>query len=296
MSLIEKTKKTLQPFLKDRIKPKVAVICLSGVISSDGRLGRGLNLAGVAGAIKQAFELSELKAVALAINSPGGSPVQSNLILKRIRALADEKDIPVYAFAEDVAASGGYMLALAADEIYADPSSIVGSIGVISAGFGFDKAIEKFGVERRIYTAGENKSTLDPFSPEKPEDVERLKRLQLQVHETFKDIVRDRRGDRLKGEDSELFTGEFWAGAEAAEKGLIDGLADMRSFCREKFGDKIKLVPVSQEKSFWKRGRGIGMESEIGSGSNATSGLLRPSAKEAMISLEERSLWSQFGL
>jgi signal peptide peptidase SppA len=290
MSLTEKIKKRLQPLLKDRIKPKVAVIRLNGVISSDGRFGRGLNLAGAAGAIAQAFELYELKAVAFAINSPGGYPVQSNLIFKRIRALADEKDIPVYAFAEDVAASGGYMLALAADEIYADPSSIVGSIGVISAGFGFDKAIEKFGVERRIYTAGENKSTLDPFSPEKPEDVERLKRLQLQVHETFKAMVRDRRGDKLKGEDSELFTGEFWAGGEAVEKGLIDGLADMRSFCREKFGEKIKLVVISQEKGFWKRGRGIGM------GSNATSGLLRPSAKEAMISLEERSLWSQFGL
>lgn len=292
--MFEKLKKLPIPVIQRNIKPKVAVLRLSGVISSDGKLGRGLNLAGQAAAINQAFELAELKAVALVINSPGGSPVQSNLIYKRIRALAAEKDVPVYAFAEDVAASGGYMLALAGDEIYADPSSIVGSIGVISAGFGFEKALEKFGVERRVYTAGDNKSSLDPFLPENPEDIERLKKLQLQVHDVFKGMVRERREGKLNGEEKDLFNGEFWAGQDALERGLIDGISDVRTFMREKYGEKIKLVPVSAEKSFWKRGRGIGMESNEQQG--ALEGLLRHGAKEAMISLEERALWSKFGL
>ncbi|TNE59198.1 MAG: S49 family peptidase [Alphaproteobacteria bacterium] len=291
--MFEKIKKLPIPFIQNRVKPKVAVVRLQGAISSGGRLGQGLNLAGVAQALDAAFDIAEVKAVALLINSPGGSPVQANLIHKRVRALSEEKKIPVYAFCEDVAASGGYMLALAADEIFADTSSVIGSIGVISAGFGFTKAIEKLGVERRVYTAGENKSTLDPFLPENPEDVERLKKLQLDVHAFFKDMVRARRGDKLKGEDKELFNGEFWAGEGALERGLIDGIADLRAKMREIYGEKIKLVPVTADKSFWRRGQAGGVSA---SDKGSLADLLHQGAEEAMIALEERGLWAKFGL
>lgn len=280
------------PFLKNR-PPQVSVISFNGVISSSGRFGQGVNMAAYAGLIKHAFDLGRLKAVALIVNSPGGSPVQSTLIYKRIRALADEKGIPVVAFAEDVAASGGYMLALAADEIYADDSSIVGSIGVVSAGFGFDKAIEKLGIERRIHTAGENKSTLDPFRPEDPKDVERLETVQKSVHDKFISMVKERRGDRLKGDDKSLFTGEFWVGGEAVELGLIDGIDDIRSVMRKRFGRKVQLVPMKVEKPFWRRTPGVGVAQDT----KGRSGWSPYDLSDGLLdSLEVRALWSRFGL
>ena len=191
--------------------------------------------------------MSKVPSVALLVNSPGGSPVQSNLILKRIRQLAEEKDKKVYVFCKDVAASGGYYIALAGDEIYADTSSIIGSIGVISAGFGFEKAIEKLGVERRVYTAGTSKSMLDPFRPENPADVARLKQVQQDVHDAFIGVVKDRRAGKLTGHDDDLFNGSFWSAPKALDLGLIDGVSDVRTKMRELHGDKVRLkvVPIS---------------------------------------------------
>lgn len=232
-------------------RPVVPVVRLQGVIGAgSGPMQSGLSLATVAGSLEAAFNMKGAKAVALAINSPGGSPVQSALIYKRIRALAEEKNLRVYAFAEDVAASGGYMIACAADEIYADESSILGSIGVVSAGFGFPDLLKKVGVERRVYTSGENKSILDPFQPERSEDVERLKALQSDVHENFKDLVRKSRGAKLKTDDPELFSGAFWAGKQSVERGLADGIGDLRSIMHRNFGDEIKLKLVGGGRSW----------------------------------------------
>ena len=189
--------------------------------------------------------MRKARAVALLINSPGGSPVQSHLIYRRIRALAAENKRPVIAFAEDVAASGGYMIACAADEIICDPSSIVGSIGVVGGSFGFAKLMEKLGIERRLYTSGENKAMLDPFLPEKPEDVERLKAVQREIHEGFIDLVKGSRGARLKGPENTLFSGEYWTGSKAVELGLADGIGDLRSTLRERFGDDVVTPLVS---------------------------------------------------
>lgn len=287
------------PFIRKR-GPRVAVLRLTGVISSEGRFGQGLNLAAVAGSINSAFEMSNLKAVALVINSPGGSPVQSSLIFKRIRAMADEKGVPVYAFAEDVAASGGYYIAMAADEIFADESSILGSIGVVSAGFGFDKAIEKFGVERRIYTAGEKKATLDPFLPEDEVDIKRLEAMQKEVHNTFKTVVKERRGERLTGSDKKLFSGEFWSGTQAVKLGLIDGIGDLRSIMHKRFGKKIRLVVVQQDRAWWKRSSGFTLKSEGREGqslaSQSLASLTPQFARGFVEALETRSIWSRFGL
>jgi signal peptide peptidase SppA len=270
----------------------VAVVRLNGVIGAASPLRGGIDLASVASSLEAAFKLRGVKAVALSINSPGGSPVQSSLIYKRIRALAAESCVPVYAFAEDVAASGGYMLACAADEIYADESSIIGSIGVVSSGFGFTGLIEKLGVERRIHTAGESKSMLDPFKPENPDDVERLKTLQAEVHEGFKALVRTSRGDRL-GTADDLFTGAFWAASGAQARGLIDGIGDLRGIMREKFGKTVKLRVVGGRKPFWRRGIGLDTAAEPrgqmqGMGEGLALGLVS--------ALENRSLWSKFGL
>ncbi len=180
----------------------------------------------------------------MVINSPGGSPVQSHLIFSRIRQLAAEKEKRVYVFCEDIAASGGYFLALAGDEIYADPSSIVGSIGVISAGFGLNKFIDRFGIERRVHASGKDKGALDPFQPERPEDVARLKELQRDVHEVFIGMVKARRGAKLAGPEEELFSGSFWSAAKALEHGLIDGIADLRTKMRALHGDKVRLKAV----------------------------------------------------
>ena len=216
-----------------RPPPVVAVIRLTGVIGQGGFLRGGLNLESLAPSLERAFRLPGLEAIALSINSPGGSPAQSALIQRRIRDLAIERDVPVMAFVEDVAASGGYWLACAADEIFINDNSILGSIGVISAGFGFTDALEKLGIERRLHTMGDKKSLLDPFKPERPEDVARLVNVQHQIHKNFKDLVKSRRGQRLSLDEEELFSGDFWLGARAVEIGLADGIGDIRGVLRE---------------------------------------------------------------
>lgn len=279
-------------------KPTVPVIRLSGTIGMVTPLRPGLSLSAVAGPLDRAFSMSKLPAVAVLVNSPGGSPVQSNMIFRRIRQLADENEKKVYVFCEDVAASGGYFIAVAGDEIYADPSSIVGSIGVIAAGFGFNKAIEKIGVERRVYTAGEQKSILDPFQPEDPDDVEKLKKLQRQVHDVFIGVVKDRRAGRLKGNDGELFSGQFWAGQSAMDLGLVDGISDVRTKMREVFGDKVRLrlVPLSKPGLFARLMRPPGGADQSGGFEFAAGINGHGIANEIVSAIEERALWSRYGL
>lgn len=276
----------------DRFKnpaPRVSVVRLTGVIGSHTPLRKGLTLSDLAGVLKHAFEADNLKAVALAVNSPGGSPVQSSLIAGRIRALADEKKVPVFAFAEDVAASGGYWLLTAADEIYADESSIVGSIGVISAGFGFPAVLDRLGIERRVYASGRNKGALDPFQREKPDEVQYLRGIQGEIHEAFRSQVRTRRGDKLKASEEELFDGRFWTGARAVDLGLIDGIGDLRSVLRARFGDKVKLNVVSDRGPWWRRWMGLpGMRrNALETGDWAAA---------IVDAVEERALWSRYGL
>ncbi|WP_269932093.1 S49 family peptidase [Aminobacter sp. HY435] len=270
----------------------IPVIRLQGAIMSGGSQFRpALSLATTAGLLEKAFSIANAPAVAISINSPGGSPVQSRLIFKRIRDLAAEKNKKVLVFVEDVAASGGYMIAIAGDEIIADPSSIVGSIGVVSSSFGFTELIKKIGVERRVYTAGENKATLDPFKPEKQEDIERLKKLQLEVHETFIDMVKQRRGGKLAN-DPDLFTGLFWSGKRGLELGLVDQLGDMRTVLKDRYGAKAELRLITPPRGLF--GRRIGLFSSSGTGfgpeiaSAAASGLIDAA--------EERALWGRFGL
>ncbi|MEM6495716.1 MAG: S49 family peptidase [Pseudomonadota bacterium] len=271
--------------------PVVPVLRLAGAIGMSTPLRPGLSIATLSNAIEKAFSMSKLPSVALLVNSPGGSPVQSNLILKRIRQLAEEKDKKVYVFCEDVAASGGYYIALAGDEIYADTSSIVGSIGVISAGFGFEKAIEKLGVERRVYTAGTSKSMLDPFRPENPADVARLKQVQQDVHDAFIGVVKDRRAGKLTGHDDDLFNGSFWSAPKALDLGLIDGVSDVRTKMRELHGDKVRLkvVPISSG--------GLLSRLRRASMGGLPVGLSAGSLTDDLVStVEARALWSRFGL
>lgn len=257
------------PFLNR--DPLVAVLRLSGAIAA-GQRGGTLSDAGTAPLIEKAFARGKPKAVALVINSPGGSPVQSSLIAARIRRLADEKEIPVHAFVEDVAASGGYWLACAADEIWADESSILGSIGVISAGFGFHELIEKWGIERRVHTAGTDKSMLDPFRPEREEDISRLKAIQATIHDSFIAHVTARRGERL-AEGQDLFSGEFWAGRKAVELGLADGIAHLKPKMKELYGEKTSFAIYGPKR-----------------------GLLRRFSSEIIGTIEDRSQWARFGL
>ncbi|MEE8275915.1 MAG: S49 family peptidase [Alphaproteobacteria bacterium] len=269
--------------------PAVGVLRLAGILGQLGPVRRGLTLAALADSIERAFSLRHLEAVALAINSPGGSPVQAALIARRIRALAEEKGVPVYAFAEDVAASGGYWLALAGDEIYAEESSIIGSIGVVSAGFGFPGLLKRIGIERRLHTAGERKAMLDPFLQERTDDVERLKTIQRDIHESFERIVRERRGGKLAAPEEELFSGEFWTGRRALELGLIDGIGDMRTVLRERFGDRVRLRLVGDRRRWWRRRFGF------------TGGWREPPdagqwVGGALAAVEERLLWGRFGL
>jgi signal peptide peptidase SppA len=271
--------------------PVVPVLRFTGAIGVVTPLRPGLSLASSASAIERAFSMRGAKAVAIQINSPGGSAVQSMLIYKRIRALAAEKDLKVYVFAEDVAASGGYLLALAGDEIYADPSSIVGSIGVITATFGVNELINRIGVERRVYTAGKSKDTLDPFLPEKPEDVERIKALQSDVHRTFIDLVKTRRGAKIDKAGVDLFTGEFWSGNKALELGLIDGLSDLRTKMRETYGDEVRLRLVMPSTSWFRRRRGVFAEGD-GLGFGFSPGGF---AADIISAIEARALWSRFG-
>lgn len=279
-------------------KPVVPVLRFSGPIGMATPLRPGLSISVVASAIEKAFDLSKLPSVAVVINSPGGSPVQSNLIFKRIRQLAEENKKKVYVFCEDVAASGGYFLAISGDEIYADPSSIVGSIGVISASFGFVDAIAKMGVERRVYTAGMSKSTLDPFLPEKPEDVARLQAIQRDVHDVFIGLVKERRAGKLKAPDTELFSGAFWSGPKAAELGLIDGISDVRSKMRELHGSDVKLRVVEPTKPGL-LGRLRRMTPSVlgaGAGLDTSSGVSLAFADDLVSAMETRALWSRYGL
>ena len=263
-------------------RPVVSVLRLAGVIGQVTPLRPGLTGSALQPAIERAFRGRGLVAVALVVNSPGGSPVQSASIHQRVRLLAAEKKLPVLAFAEDVAASGGYWLALAADEIFVNESSIVGSIGVITAGFGLDQAIERLGIQRRLYTSGERKSMLDAFSPERPEDVARLRRVQADIHENFKALVRARRGAKLKGDEADLFSGEFWLGERALALGLVDGLGEVRATLRERFGTRVRLRVVPTQRSGWRRRLGL-LERGDPLG-------------ELIASLEARQLWSRYGL
>lgn len=269
----------------------IPVVRLQGAIMSSGSQFRpNLNLANVAGLLEKAFAVKRAPAVAISINSPGGSPVQSRLIYRRIRDLAEEKGKRVHVFVEDVAASGGYMIALAGDDITADPSSIVGSIGVVSASFGFPELLNKIGVERRVYTAGKNKVSLDPFQPEKEKDVEHLKSLQLDVHSTFIDLVRERRGGKL-ADDEDLFTGLFWSGTKGRELGLVDGLGDMRSFLKERYGAKAHLQLIAQPRGFLgRRVRGFNI------GSGLAQNIAASTAQGLAETIEERAIWARYGL
>jgi serine protease SohB len=277
---------SLKQRLVDLVKrpPRVAVLRLDGTIAARGRFAHGISMQSHAAAIERAFALARTRAVALIVNSPGGSAAQSSLVHDRIRALAAEKGLPVVAFVEDVAASGGYWLACAADEIYAQGSSIVGSIGVLYAGFGFTDALARLGVERRVHTAGENKAILDPFRPEKEEDVRRLKAMQADIHDAFIALVKARRGSRLNDVDGELFSGAFWTGEPARVRGLIDGLGDVRQVMRARYGQNVRLVEVTTRRSLFQR---LGL-----SGSRLAAGLIEGAVAE----IEERALWGRFGL
>lgn len=272
-------------------RPLVPVLRFSGAIGSVTPLRPGITLATSATAIERAFSYKGARAVAIQINSPGGSPVQSTLIYRRIRALADEKSLPVYVFAEDVMASGGYLLALAGDEIYADASSIVGSIGVVSAGFGFHELMAKIGIDRRVHAVGERKAMLDPFQPEREEDVRHLQRIQKDVHETFVSLVRERRGRKVEAHGEALFDGSFWSGKQALDLGLIDGLSDLKSKMREKFGKDVRLKLISPERTLLRR-RIPGVFGLPGERSLPEASF----ADDLISAIETRALWSRFGL
>jgi serine protease SohB len=269
--------------------PVVPVVRLAGVIGVVTPLRPGLLLSTIARSLERAFATRHARAVALIINSPGGSPSQSHLIFGRIRQLAEEKKIPVFAFVEDVGASGGYMLACAADEIICNEFSIVGSIGVVGASFGFNELMEKIGIERRIYTSGDRKAMLDPFLPEKSEDVKRIKAIQNDIHDHFIALVKERRGSKLNGSDKTLFSGEFWTAQKAIELGLADRIGDLRSTLRERFGEKVHTPLISGERSlFGRRLAGVGLLDAV----TRQPGL----ADDFISALETRALWSRYGL
>jgi signal peptide peptidase SppA len=272
--------------------PVVPVVRLSGVIGAVTPLRPGMTLAGVARILERAFAMKNAKAVALMINSPGGSPVQSRQIYLRIRQLAAEKNLPVLVFVEDVAASGGYMIACAGDEIFCDPSSILGSIGVVGGSFGFQELIKKVGVERRLYTAGEHKAMLDPFLPEDPDDVARIKALQREIHATFIALVKQSRAGKLKGSDDVLFTGEYWAGDTSVSLGLADAIGDLRSTLRSRFGDKV-LTPVIAPATGLLSSL-LGRKS-AGAGTLASLDGFAGLPDELISALETRAIWAKFG-
>ena len=263
-------------------KKIVAHIKLNGVIGNAGKFKQGIDFAGQEEIIEKAFSLKKAKAVAITINSPGGSPVQSHLIYKFIRSQAKKNKIKVIVFAEDVAASGGYLIACAGDEIYANSSSIIGSIGVISASFGFKELIKKMGIERRVYTAGKNKSTLDPFVDEKEEDIKRLKDIQLELHADFIQVVETSRGKKLKDpEKNNIFTGEFWTGSSALKLGLIDGIGNADQILKEKFGEEAVIKKFEKQKGWIERKLSASVEGQLSNTLN---------------SIEEKSVWQKFGL
>ena len=269
----------------------VPVVRLSGVIGAVTPLRPGMTLAGVAKMLERAFATKNAKAVALVINSPGGSPVQSRQIYLRIRQLAAEKKLPVLVFVEDVAASGGYMLACAGDEIFCDPSSILGSIGVVGGSFGFQELIKKIGVERRLYTAGEHKAMLDPFLPENPDDVARVKALQREIHAIFIALVKGSRGTRLKGAEDELFSGEYWAGETSISLGLADAIGDLRSTLRTRYGDKVQTPVIAPPTGLL---AGL-MGRKSGAGTSVALDGLAGLPDELISALESRAIWARFG-
>ncbi len=285
----------LMQWLPARLRPGtvvVPVVRLSGLIGAVTPLRPGLSLAGISRTLERAFAMKHAKAVALVINSPGGSPVQSRQIYLRIRQLAAEKKLPVLVFVEDVAASGGYMIACAGDEIICDPSSILGSIGVVGGSFGFQELIKKVGIERRLYTAGEHKAMLDPFLPENPDDVARLKALQREIHAIFIALVKTSRGDRLKGADDVLFTGEYWAGDTSVSLGLADAIGDLRSTLRARYGDKVMMPLIAPATGL--------LSGLLGRKSAGAGALMQPDGftglpDELISALETRAIWAKFG-
>ncbi|HEX3114150.1 MAG TPA: S49 family peptidase [Bradyrhizobium sp.] len=286
----------LMALLPARLRPGTAVVPvvrLSGLIGAVTPLRPGMSLAGVARTLERAFAMKHARAVALVINSPGGSPVQSRQIYLRIRQLAAEKQLPVLVFVEDVAASGGYMIACAGDEIFCDPSSILGSIGVVGGTFGFQELIKRVGIERRLYTAGAHKAMLDPFLPENPDDVERVKALQREIHAIFIALVKASRGDRLKGADDVLFSGEYWAGETSVSLGLADAIGDLRSTLRARYGDKV-LTPVIAPPTGLLSGL-LGRKS-AGAGTLSSLGDVAGLPDELISALEARAIWAKFGL
>ena len=285
----------LMNLLPARLRPGTAivpVVRLSGLIGSVTPLRQGMTLAGLARTLERAFAIKNARAVALLINSPGGSPVQSRQIYLRIRQLAAEKKLPVLVFVEDVAASGGYMIACAGDEIFCDPSSILGSIGVVGGSFGLTELIKKVGVERRLYTAGEHKAMLDPFLPENPDDVARLKAIQREIHAIFIALVKQSRGARLKGADDVLFTGEYWAGDTSVSLGLADAIGDLRATLRSRYGEKV-LTPVIAPSAGLLSGL-LGRKSG-GAGTLAPLDGIGGLPDEVISALESRAIWAKFG-
>ena len=266
-------------FKKKKIVPHIK---LSGVIGNVGKFKQGIDFSSQEETITKAFSVKKALCVAITINSPGGSPVQSHLIHDYIRQLAVKNKKKVIVFAEDVAASGGYLIACAGDEIYANSSSIVGSIGVISASFGFQEAIKKIGIQRRVYTAGKNKSTLDPFKEEKEEDIQRIKKLQLELHEDFINLVKKSRGSKLKDpEKNNIFTGEFWSGSSSLKLGLIDGIGNSEQVLREKFGENIVIKKLEKPKGFLAKKLSASFDNQI---------------DNILEAVEEKALWQKFGL
>jgi len=275
------------PITRGEPPPLVAVVRLKGVIGAAGLGRRGLTVAALESLLRKAFS-RRVRAVALVINSPGGSAVQSAQIANLVRFYAEDKKIPVLAFTEDVAASGGYWLALAADEVYADAMSIVGSIGVIASTFGAHELLAKIGVERRIYTQGERKSLLDPFRPEDPKDVARINELQADIHKQFINYVKTRRALKLNGDDATLFNGDIWTGERAKELGLVDGLGDLRTICRRKFGDDVRFMNIERPMSWFQRRFGRFAPSDVAEYGGWAGDLLA--------AVEERAWWARFGL
>lgn len=278
--MAETPKRNLLKRLIGRGKTVIPVVRLHGVIAAEQRQGR-LNIATVGPLLKRAFAIKSAPAIAIIVNSPGGSPVQSRLIAKRIRDLATEHDKRVLVFVEDAAASGGYFIAVAGDEIIVDPSSIVGSIGVIMAGFGFVGALEKLGIERRVHTAGNNKSTLDPFLPEKASDIERIKQFELDIHNVFIDVVKSRRAGKLKAPDNALFTGEWWTGMRGVELGLVDALGDMHEVLHTRYGKDLELKLIEPKRPFFGLPR-LGFAANLSGDIAAT--------------IEDRAIWARLGL
>jgi signal peptide peptidase SppA len=285
----------LMQYLPARLRPGsavVPVVRLSGVIGAVTPLRPGMTLAGVAKVLERAFSMRNAKAVALVINSPGGSPVQSRQIYLRIKQLAAEKKLPVLVFVEDVAASGGYMIACAGDEIICDPSSILGSIGVVGGSFGFQEAIKRLGIERRLYTAGAHKAMLDPFLPENPDDVAKLKAIQREIHQIFIGLVKDSRGARLKGSDDTLFTGEYWAGDTAVTLGLADSIGDLRSTLRARFGEKVATPVIAQPTGLLS---GLLGRKSPGAGQLSAVESVTSLPDELISAVETRAIWAKFG-